>query len=142
MFHHLALLTSRVYIYKPFVWRPRGHQSFVPLSAFLTGVTRNSVNDAIFAEVCSPQETKYVQLQIPNHNDRWEEANRVLNGKEKCIVVTDWIFDWGYATFIHFHEDEPDHSIVSSLLQPSIQYGPPSRTICTKISSGLPKSAR
>jgi hypothetical protein len=72
----------------------------VPLSAFLTGVTRNSINDAVFDEACTPEETKHVRLQI-NHADRWEVAQQLLNGKEKCIVVDDWMFDWT-CVVLHF----------------------------------------
>lgn len=133
LFHHLALLTSRVYMYQPIVWRPRGHQSVVPLSAFLAGVTKNSINAAVFNEVCSPLETKHVRLQI-THNDRWEVAQRLLNGNEKCIVVDDWLFDWNYLSSSALHSIWPSFQ---DYLSKHFEWSFPIRTIASRAHASL-----
>ncbi|RDB16754.1 hypothetical protein Hypma_002386 [Hypsizygus marmoreus] len=103
LFHHLALLTSRVYVYQPIVWRPRGPNALVPLSAFMQGVTKNSVSVAVFNEACSPEDTKHVKIRV-NNKVLWEYTKEVLNGHEKCIVVDDWILNWNFLASSALHD--------------------------------------
>lgn len=98
LFHHLALLTSRIYVYQPFVWRPRGEKSFVPLSAFLWGPTMGTISSAVFDEACSADDTKHISLRVP-HATQWDHAKEVLGGDEPCIVVDDWILNWRLCLF-------------------------------------------
>lgn len=65
----------------------------VPLSAFLSGVTKNSVSAAVFDEACTAEETKHVNIRV-NNKSLWEYTKQVLDGHEKCIVVDDWILNW------------------------------------------------
>ncbi|KAF4620441.1 hypothetical protein D9613_000245 [Agrocybe pediades] len=95
LYHHLALQTSRVYVYQPLIWRPRGETAGVPLSAFLPGVTDNSVSDSVFDEVCPPEEVVHVKLRA-NDLDQWNHAKTILNQKDRCIVVDDRIFNWAF----------------------------------------------
>ncbi|KAJ7594587.1 hypothetical protein C8J56DRAFT_1044313 [Mycena floridula] len=100
LFHHLALLTSRLYVYQPFIWNPR--KAALPLSAFLLGPTKNSINQRLFDEVCPPEEVKHVEIHAPN-NDLWQEAQRVLGSDDRCLVVTNWIFNWRYLASSGVH---------------------------------------
>ena len=93
LFYHLALLTSRIYVYQPFVWRPRGENSFVPLSAFLWGATTNSISSTVFEEACSAADIKHISLQV-EHAIQWDHAKEALNIDDPCIVVDDWILNW------------------------------------------------
>lgn len=95
LFHLLALVTSRTYIYQPFVWRPRGEKSYVPLSAFLSGVTKESLSSAVFDDACPANKTRHVRLRV-THQVQWDYAKEALSGDEPCIVVDDWIFNWGF----------------------------------------------
>ncbi|KAK2467870.1 hypothetical protein APHAL10511_000165 [Amanita phalloides] len=95
LFHHLALLTSRTYVYHPIVWRPRGEHSYIPLSAFLWGTTTNTISSAVFNEACPADKVKHVRLQT-NHPAQWDLAKEVLNGDEPCLVVDDWILTWSF----------------------------------------------
>ncbi|KAG5653431.1 hypothetical protein H0H81_000433 [Sphagnurus paluster] len=93
LFHHLALLTGRVYAYQPIIWRPRGSDATVPLTAFMPGITRNSISAAVFDEACSPQDTKHISLRV-DHGALWDSAKQQLGGPDKCIVVDNWILNW------------------------------------------------
>jgi hypothetical protein len=99
LYHHLALQTSRIYVYQPFIWRPRGEKAEVPLSAFLRGPTEGSISDAVFDEVCPPEEVVHVQLRV-DHLEQWHHAIDVLNRKDRCVVVDDWIFNWLCVLFV------------------------------------------
>ena len=89
--------TSRIYVYQPLVWRPRGEKATVPLSAFLRGPTLGTVSEAIFEEVCPPSEITHISLVVDDHMSQWNHANEGLNTHARCIVVDDWIFNWKYA---------------------------------------------
>ncbi|KAF9010690.1 hypothetical protein BDQ17DRAFT_1234143 [Cyathus striatus] len=102
LFHHLALMTSRVYVYQPFVWRPRGEKSLVPLSAFLRGPTNGAISSALFEEVCPEREIKHVNLRT-TFDKQWEHALSALNGDDRCIMVDDWIFNWEYLASTGIH---------------------------------------
>ncbi|TFK44221.1 hypothetical protein BDQ12DRAFT_672587 [Crucibulum laeve] len=108
LFHHLALITSRIYVYQPLVWRPRGEKSHVPLSAFLSGPTKSTISSAVFNEVCPESEIYRVNLRV-NYISQWERAVSVLSGNERCIVVTDWIFNWGYLATPGIHTIWPSY---------------------------------
>ena len=62
----------------------------------MAGVTKDSVNAGIFKEVCPTEDTKHVTIRT-NHQSLWDFTKQVLNGKEKCIVVDDWILHWKYV---------------------------------------------
>ncbi|KAJ3546603.1 hypothetical protein NMY22_g1988 [Coprinellus aureogranulatus] len=94
LFHHLALQTHRTYVYQPFIWRPRGENAQVPLSAFLRGVTRESISVAAFDEVCPESEVKHVRIRGVSYEGQWKHAKEVLGGEERCVVVDDWLFSW------------------------------------------------
>lgn len=91
LYHNLALATSRTYVYQPFVWRPRGEKSYVPLSAFLPGVTKDSVSVEVLEKYCREEELHHVTL---GHEEQWKHAIDTLNGNQRCVVVDDWIFNW------------------------------------------------
>ena len=88
--------TSRVYVYQPLIWRPRGEKATVPLSAFLRGPTIGTVSDAIFQEVCPLSEIVHISLVV-DHMRQWDHAKKMLDADSKCIVVDDWLFSWKYA---------------------------------------------
>jgi hypothetical protein len=66
----------------------------VPLSAFLPGVTKNSISQEVFQQTCPENQTVHINLAV-RHEDQWNHANEVLAGDERCVVVDDWIFNWG-----------------------------------------------
>ncbi|KAG6844627.1 hypothetical protein H0H87_005484 [Tephrocybe sp. NHM501043] len=103
LFHHLALQTSRVYVYQPIIWRPRGAQAKVALSAFMPGVARNSISSTVFNEACSPEETKHISIRV-TYSALWDYAMQQLSGNEKCIVVDVWILNWDFlaSPALHF----------------------------------------
>ncbi|KAF8160619.1 hypothetical protein B0H34DRAFT_653897 [Crassisporium funariophilum] len=102
LFHHLALQTSRIYVYQPLIWRPRGEKATVPLSAFLRGPTLGTTSDAVFNEVCPESEVVHVEL-VADHMFQWERAKDILNGQDRCIVVDDWIFNWNFLASPGLH---------------------------------------
>lgn len=99
LYHHLALETSRIYVYQPLIWRPRGEKAAVPLSAFLLGATEGSITEAVFDEVCPPHEVHHVNLRI-DQVEQWFHAKDVLNRTDRCVVVDDWIFNWTCVWYI------------------------------------------
>ncbi|KDR75020.1 hypothetical protein GALMADRAFT_268566 [Galerina marginata CBS 339.88] len=102
LYHHLALQTSRIYVYQPLIWRPRGENASVPLSAFLRGPTDGTVSEAVFDEICPPEEVVHVKLGV-DHMDQWNYAQEILNGKDRCIVVDDSVFNWNYLASSGIH---------------------------------------
>ena len=88
--------TSRIYVYQPLIWRPRGEKATVPLSAFLRGPTLGTVSDAVFEEVCPLSEIVHISLVV-DHRRQWDHAKKSLDTDIKCIVVDDWLFSWKYA---------------------------------------------
>jgi hypothetical protein len=90
------LQTSRVYVYQPLIWRPRGEKATVPLSAFLRGPTLGAVSEAVFQEVCPLNEIIHISLVV-DHTRQWDHAKKSLDADNKCIVVDDWLFNWKYA---------------------------------------------
>lgn len=92
LYHHLALVTSRTYVYQPFVWRPRNHQP-LPLSAFLPGLTEDAVPVTLFHLVCAPEETIHITIDA-SYENLWEESKRALEGPERCITVDTKIMHW------------------------------------------------
>jgi hypothetical protein len=90
------LQTSRVYVYQPLIWRPRGEKAAVPLSAFLRGPTIGTVSDAVFQEVCPLSEIVHINLVV-DHMRQWDHAKESLDAESKCIVVDDWLFRWKYV---------------------------------------------
>ncbi|KAF8971133.1 hypothetical protein BDZ97DRAFT_1341378 [Flammula alnicola] len=95
LYHHLALQTSRIYVYQPLIWRPRGEDAGVPLSAFLRGPTESTISEAVFDEVCPPDEVFHVNLRA-DHKDQWRYAKEILERKHRCVVVDDKVFNWDY----------------------------------------------
>ncbi|KAF8812923.1 hypothetical protein BYT27DRAFT_7085694 [Phlegmacium glaucopus] len=102
LFHHLALQTSRIYVYQPLIWRPRGEKATVPLSAFLRGPTLGTVSEALFDEVCPASEIVHISLVV-DHMAQWDHAQEGLNAQHRCIVVDDWIFNWNYLASPGIH---------------------------------------
>ncbi|KAJ7497274.1 hypothetical protein FB451DRAFT_1210721 [Mycena latifolia] len=112
LYHHLALLTSRVYVYQPLVWQPR--RASLPLSAFLRGVTTESITSAVFDQVCPPSEVTHVSLSR-EADAIWEHAKDVLSGPDRCIVVDDWIFRWTFLASSAIHPIWPSFQHYLSL---------------------------
>ncbi|CAA7260580.1 unnamed protein product [Cyclocybe aegerita] len=106
LYHHLALQTSRIYVYQPFIWRPRGEKAEVPLSAFLRGPTEGTISDSAFDEVCPPEDVVRVKL-VTNTESQWEHAKSILNSNDRCIVVEDWLFNWNYLASTGIHDIWP-----------------------------------
>ncbi|TFK74056.1 hypothetical protein BDN72DRAFT_834066 [Pluteus cervinus] len=106
LFHHLALSSGRTYAYQPLIWRPRGEHATVPLSAFLGGVTRNSISSAVFDEICPESEVKHVKLW-DTYETLWTKTINALRGPERCIVVDDWIMYWGFLASDALHDIWP-----------------------------------
>jgi len=102
LYHHLALQTSRIYVYQSLIWRPRGENATVPLSAFLRGPTEGTISDAVFDQVCPPETVVHVKLRA-DHMDQWNYAKEILNRKDRCVVVDDWIFNWNYLASPGIH---------------------------------------
>ncbi|KAG6825435.1 hypothetical protein H0H92_003701, partial [Tricholoma furcatifolium] len=125
--------TSRVYVYQPLIWRPRGTDAKVPLSAFLPGVTRNSINAAMFDEACSAEETKHVNIRVSNPS-LWEYTKSQLSGNEKCIVVDDWIMNWNYLASTGLHDVWPDFK---KYLGNYFQWSDPIQTIAQRAAKDL-----
>lgn len=118
LYHHLALVTSRTYIYQPFIWRPRFHQA-LPLSAFLPGPTRDSgVPVSLLDKVCPQDETVYVEVEA-FYEDLWGTSQRILKRPERCIVITNRIMHWKY---VHLNSiaSEPLINIASYLSSSSL----------------------
>ncbi|KAJ6586901.1 hypothetical protein DFH09DRAFT_1141873 [Mycena vulgaris] len=100
LYHHLALVTSRVYVYQPLIWQPR--RASLPLSAFLSGVTTETITSAVFDKVCPPSEVTHVSLNRGN-DAIWEHAKDILSGPDRCMVVDDWIFRWTFLASSAIH---------------------------------------
>ncbi|KAJ7218085.1 hypothetical protein GGX14DRAFT_439658 [Mycena pura] len=100
LYHHLALSSSRVYVYQPLIWQPR--RASLPLSGFLPGVTSGSITSAVFDKVCPPTEVKHVSLNR-ELDAIWEYAKDVLDGPDRCMVVDDWIFHWTFLASSGIH---------------------------------------
>ena len=94
LFHHLALLTDRVYVYQPFFWRPRNEP--LPLSAFLLGPTEGSLSAAVYDTVCPTEQVIHVTIEAP-HDELWQTALDVLSSKDRCIIVDNWVLTWRYV---------------------------------------------
>ncbi|KAF9453966.1 hypothetical protein P691DRAFT_657332 [Macrolepiota fuliginosa MF-IS2] len=103
LYHNLALASGRTYVYQPFVWRPRGEKSYVPLSAFLPGVTKGSITSEVFHNICPEQDSKHISLGDVDSEKQWEHAVNVLNQSEQCVIVDDWIFNWTFLTTSGLH---------------------------------------
>ena len=98
LYHNLALAASRTYVYQPFVWRPRGEKSYVPLSAFLVGVTKNSISSKVFHKICPESDIVHLSLSTESAV-QWQHALEMLAGDERCVMIDDWIFNWTYVDF-------------------------------------------
>ncbi|KAG6837007.1 hypothetical protein H0H93_016467 [Arthromyces matolae] len=107
LYHHLALQSSRIYVYQPMVWRSRGAHATVPLSAFLLGSARNSISSTVFEEACTPEETKHINIRASNQA-LWNYAKSQLSGDEKCIVIDNWILTWDYLASNGLHDVWPE----------------------------------
>ncbi|KAG6918064.1 hypothetical protein DXG01_016720 [Tephrocybe rancida] len=107
LFHHLALQSSRVYVYQPVIWRPSGAQAKVPLTAFIPGIARNSISSVVFNEACSAEETKHINIKVTNLS-LWEYTKLQLSGNEKCIVVDNWILNWDFLASAALHDIWPE----------------------------------
>ncbi|EDR11974.1 uncharacterized protein LACBIDRAFT_313995 [Laccaria bicolor S238N-H82] len=103
LYHHLALQTNRVYVYQPLIWRPRGEKATVPLSAFLSGPTKGSINEEVFNKICPEGEVTHVQLFSGDYETQWAHAKSVLEGNDRCVVVDDWIFNWNFLASAGTH---------------------------------------
>ncbi|KJA20077.1 hypothetical protein HYPSUDRAFT_142836 [Hypholoma sublateritium FD-334 SS-4] len=102
LYHHLALQTSRIYVYQPLIWRPRGEDATVPLSAFMRGLTEGAISESVFDEVCPPDEVQHVNLRIED-TDQWKHAIEILSRKHRCIVVDDKVFTWNFLSSSGIH---------------------------------------
>lgn len=96
LYHNLALAVSRTYVYQPFVWRPRGGNSYVPLSAFLIGVTKDSISSKVFHTTCPDNDVVHLSLGTGSAI-QWQHALEMLVGDERCVMIDDWIFNWTYV---------------------------------------------
>ena len=131
--------TSRVYVYQPLIWRPRGEKATVPLSAFLLGPTLGTVSDAVFQEVCPLSEIVHVSLVV-DHMRQWDHAKKSLDADAKCIVVDDWLFSWKYALIsAHILHLLILFGVIFNL-PVSTQYGRPTKNTSTTILDGLTMS--
>jgi len=98
LYHNLALAVSRTYVYQPFVWRPRGEKSYVPLSAFLVGATKGSISSKVFHRICPENDVVHLSLSTGSAI-QWQHALEMLAGDERCVMIDDWIFNWTYVNF-------------------------------------------
>lgn len=139
LFHHLALLTNRVYVYQPFMWRHR--KELQPLSGFLSGPTQDSLSSVIWDEVCPEDKVKNVTLEDP-YEHRWSQAIEVLSGAEECVYVTNWILNWGYVCLAHLRSLAVVHAERTVSWNPPrfTKYGQNIRSISTIITNGPPIS--
>lgn len=84
-------------MYQPLVWRPRGEDALVPLSAFLPGVTDGSLSSAVFGQVCPEEKVLHVRLRTLSWSEQWESVILALRSDDKCITVDDWILNWKFV---------------------------------------------
>ncbi|KAJ3724444.1 hypothetical protein C8R42DRAFT_577111 [Lentinula raphanica] len=96
--HHLALQSSRFYIYQPLYWKPRNEQ--LPLSAFLLGATEERAVPASFVEkLCAKGSDDVVHIKIQSsREDLWDTALSALKRKESCVIVDNPIIDTAYLS--------------------------------------------
>ncbi|KAK7681622.1 hypothetical protein QCA50_015355 [Cerrena zonata] len=106
LFHHLALLTNRVYVYQPFMWRHR--MELQPLSGFLLGPTQGSLSSQVWDEVCPLEKVKNVTFDA-EYEHRWKQATEGLDGPDECIYVENWILNWGFLESTAIHEIWPEY---------------------------------
>ncbi|KAK0476662.1 hypothetical protein IW261DRAFT_1367446 [Armillaria novae-zelandiae] len=111
LFHHLALLTDRVYVYQPFFWRPRNEP--LPLSAFLLGPTEGSLSAAAFDTVCPTEQVTHVTIEAP-HDELWQTALDVLSSNDRCITVDNWVLTWSFLESASAAEIFPSFSVYLS----------------------------
>ncbi|KAL1748712.1 hypothetical protein HDZ31DRAFT_29259 [Schizophyllum fasciatum] len=110
LYHHLALETGRTYVYQPFVWRKRGERSLVPLSAFLSGVTRDSISSAIYDEVCPEGGRVHITIDSESDRTRWTEAKaEIEKHTERCLVVDHKILSWNFLASPGLHVAWPTY---------------------------------
>ncbi|KAJ3735656.1 hypothetical protein DFJ43DRAFT_990967 [Lentinula guzmanii] len=96
--HHLALQSSRFYIYQPFYWKSRNEQ--LPLSAFLLGASQERAVPASFVEKLCPKgsdDVAHIKIQS-TQEDLWNTALSALKRKEKCIIMDNPIIDTAYLS--------------------------------------------
>ncbi|KAJ7901806.1 hypothetical protein B0H14DRAFT_2668540 [Mycena olivaceomarginata] len=93
LYHHLALLTDRVYLFQDLIWQRAPRHSPLPLSAFLSGVTNGTVTEALFSTVCT--ETKHLSLDRDN-DALWNHTINVLSSAERCIAIDNHIINWSF----------------------------------------------
>lgn len=104
LYHHLALHTSRTYVYQPLVMRARGEHSFAPLSAFLPALTQDGISVEFFGFVCPPERVMHITLSsLVGPHDLWNKAIEILNGPDRCLVINDWILNWNYLASPAIH---------------------------------------
>ncbi|KAF5348678.1 hypothetical protein D9758_006828 [Tetrapyrgos nigripes] len=96
LYHHLALVTSRTYVYQPFIWRPRNHQP-LPLSAFLPNPTRNTVPISLLSRICPEDSDSTVHITVDSlYSELWDKSQNILNRPERCIIIDNRIMHWNY----------------------------------------------
>ncbi|KAL1735532.1 hypothetical protein EV714DRAFT_200450 [Schizophyllum commune] len=104
LYHHLALETRRTYVYQPFVWRKRGEHSYVPLSAFLSGVTADTVSSTVYDEVCPEAERTHITINSESDRTRWTEAKAEIEmHTARCLVVDNKILSWNFLASPGLH---------------------------------------
>ncbi|KAF8893386.1 hypothetical protein BD779DRAFT_1609766 [Infundibulicybe gibba] len=107
LFHHLAIQSSRTYIYQPLIWRPRGEKATVPLSAFMLGPTEGTVTSLLFDQLCR-EDVTHVRLGV-DQSEQWEHAKSALRSSARCVVVDDWILNWIYLASPGIHPIWPPY---------------------------------
>lgn len=94
LLHHLAMESGRTYVYQPITWKYR-HDEELPTSTFLPGVVTGSIDESTFEKVCPPNEVVRITGLLTEYGSRWSHALEILQREDKCVVVADWILDWG-----------------------------------------------
>jgi len=102
LYHHLARLTNRVYVYQPLIWQRAPRHSPLPLSAFLPSVTNGTVAEALFSEVCPPSETKHLSLDREN-DGLWDYAINILSSSDRCISIDNHFINWSFLASPAIH---------------------------------------
>ncbi|KAF8210210.1 hypothetical protein K438DRAFT_2052484 [Mycena galopus ATCC 62051] len=121
LYHHLARLTDRVYVYQPLIWQRAPRHSPLPLSAFLAGVTNGTVTEALFASVCPPSETKHLSFDVAN-DALWDFAINALSSSDRCISIDNHIINWSFLASSAIHAIWPSFKeYLSSTFQWSAQ---------------------
>ena len=90
LLHNLAVMADRTFVHQPFAWA--GREQGIPLSAFLLGVTRNSIAESHFNLSCPTEHISHFTLDTRRTGVQ-ALTQFALQAPDDCLVVSDLEID-------------------------------------------------